>query len=100
MIRQIHELKVVYKSSSSWAIGTIGNSGNVVSEKSPSLLNQNGEIITALIDSDGNNSTLSVWNFDHNNTTFDSITSLTDLQSDIDIAIRDDERYLFQCLTQ
>ena len=84
------ELKLVYKSSSSWAIGTIGTSGNVVSEKSPSLLNQNGEIITALIDSDGNNSTLSVWSFDHNNTTFDSITSLTDQQSDIDIAIRDD----------
>ena len=61
-----NQLKVLYKSSSAWAIDDLGGSGHAVSDSSPSLILENGSISTALIESDGINSTLSVWNFDHN----------------------------------
>ena len=48
------------------AIDDLGGSGHAVSDSSPSLILENGSISTALIESDGINSTLSVWNFDHN----------------------------------
>ena len=84
-----NQLKVLYKSSSAWAIDDLGGSGHAVSDSSPSLILENGSISTALIESDGINSTLSVWNFDHNQLYSSVITDMTDLQSDIDIAVDD-----------
>ena len=82
-----NQLKVLYKSSSAWAIENLGDSGHAVSDSSPSLILENGSISTALIESDGINSTLSVWNFDHNQISSSVITDMTDLQSDIDLAV-------------
>ena len=93
-----NQLKVLYKSSSAWSIDDLGGSGHAVSDSSPSLILENGTISTALIESDGVNSTLSVWSFDHNQVNSSVITDMTDLQSDIDLAIDNNGTMFVSCL--
>ena len=84
---------------SSWSSTPIGGAGDAVSSDFPSMFLPNGDLAVALIHNDGANQNLSLWMHDGTNLTSSIITGLTDLSSNIELAMADDGTLMVATLT-
>ena len=83
----------------SWSTSMLGSQGEAVSSDFPAIYLPNDDLAVALISDDGQNHNLTVWTYDGTNIESSTITSLTDLSSNIKLAIADDGTMMVATLT-
>ena len=84
---------------SSWSSSMLGSQGEAVSSDFPALYLPNDNVAVALISDDGQNQNLTVWMYDGVNLESSIITGLTDLSSNIQLAMADDGTMMVATLT-
>lgn len=82
-----------------WSAAMIGSQGEVVSSHFPAMYMPNDNLAIALISNDGQNQNLSVWMYDGTSVEPSFISSLTDLSSNIQLAMTDDGTMMVATLT-
>ena len=93
-----NQLMTAY-SDSSWSTSMVGSQGEAVSSDFPAIHLPNDDMAVALISDDGQNQNLTVWMYDGVNLESSTITGLTDLSSNIQLAMTDEGMMMVATLT-